>query len=153
MEKLKKYFRIALYIAIPLIFGGIGYILSGGTKIYGEINKPFFFFIFFLFPIVWTILYILMGVSHFMISKYKDNTKANVLYFTQLVFNAIWPLLFFRWKMFLISSIWLLVLLLLVLSMKKEFIKLDKTAGNLQIPYVIWLIFATILNFSIYFLN
>ena len=145
--------KLIIYILIPLIVGFIGSFLGGSTEIYKEINTPPFAPPSFLFPIVWTILYVLMGISSYMISKEKDSEKALKIYFTQLAVNMLWPLFFFRFRWFLFSSVWLVLLVGLIIYMIFEFKKLNKTAAYLQIPYVLWCSFATILNISIYALN
>lgn len=104
-----------------------------------------------LFPIVWTILYILMSISLYLSSKY-DNEVYKV-YGIQLVLNSLWSPLFFMFKTYLFSTIELIVLLFIVIIMMYQMYLKNKTAGYLQIPYVIWLIFALFLNVSIFILN
>lgn len=104
-----------------------------------------------LFPIVWTILYILMSISLYLSSKY-DNEVYKV-YGIQLVLNSLWSPLFFMFKTYLFSTIELIILLFIVIIMMYQMYLKNKTAGYLQIPYVIWLIFALYLNVSIFILN
>ena len=104
-----------------------------------------------LFPIVWTILYILMSISLYLSSKY-DNEVYKV-YGIQLVLNSLWSPLFFMFKTYLFSTIELIILLIIVIIMMYQMYLKNKTAGYLQIPYVIWLIFALYLNVSIFILN
>ena len=104
-----------------------------------------------LFPIVWTILYILMSISLYLSSKY-DNEVYKV-YGIQLVLNSLWSPLFFMFKTYLFSTIELIILLFIVIIMMYQMYLKNKTAGYLQIPYVIWLIFALFLNVSIFILN
>lgn len=146
----KKFIK---YLSIPLLSGFIGYLLGGNTQLYSSIIKPPFAPPPILFPIVWTILYILMGISSYIISNNSNNSKALQIYYIQLIVNSLWSLLFFRFNLFLFSSLWILLLLGLVIYMFYLFFKINKTAALLQIPYIIWLIFAGILNFSIYALN
>ena len=145
--------KLIFYIALPLVVGFIGNLLGGGNEIYTQINKPPFAPPGFLFPIVWSILYVLMGISSYMISKEKNNNLALTIYFIQLGINALWSLFFFRLNWFLFSSLWLVVLLCLIIYMIYEFVKLNKVAGYIQIPYSLWVAFAFILNASIYLLN
>ena len=104
-----------------------------------------------LFPIVWTILYILMSISLYLSSKY-DNEVYKV-YGIQLVLNSLWSPLFFMFKTYLFSTIELIILLFIVIIMMYQMYLKNKVAGYLQIPYVIWLIFALYLNVSIFILN
>lgn len=150
---MKKYKKLIIFILIPLVVGFIGNLLGGDTDIYNKIKTPPFAPPGLLFPIVWTILYTLMGISSYMISKEKGNKKALTVYFVQLGINALWSLFFFRLNWFLFSSLWLVLLLCLIIYMIYEFAKLNKTAAYLQIPYSIWVLFALILNSSIYILN
>lgn len=150
MKKIKK---IAIYILVPLIIGFIGYLLGGKTEIYSSINKPSFAPPSFIFPIFWTMIYILLGIGAYIISNFKDNTKALTIYYIGLFINALWSLFFFRLNLFLFSAFWILLLLFIIAYMFILFIKINKTAAYLQIPYILWLIFAFILNYAIYILN
>ena len=100
------------------------------------------------FPIVWTILYIIMGYSF-----YKQNEQNKTIYYTQLVVNGLWSIFFFVFKWYLFSFIWIILLILLVFIMIKEFYKVNKLSGLINIPYLIWLIFAAYLSFGVYLLN
>lgn len=104
-----------------------------------------------LFPIVWTLLYILMSISLYLSSKY-DNEVYKV-YGIQLILNSLWSPLFFMFKTYLFSTIELIILLFIVIIMMYQMYLKNKIAGYLQIPYVIWLIFALFLNVSIFILN
>lgn len=144
-------------ILIPIIAGSIGFLLSGNnTQIYNSINKPSFAPPGFLFPIAWSILYILMGISYYLIINSKDSSyKKNsiIVYYIQLILNSLWSLIFFRLKLFAIGFLWILVLIVLVIIMISNFSKCNKTAAYLQIPYLLWLIFAAILSYSIFNIN
>ena len=143
-------------IIIPLAVGGISSILTRNSmEIYASSNQPWFAPPGFLFPIVWTILYILMGISAYMILKSKSDLqfKAIVVYSFQLLVNFIWPLIFFNARMYLFAFFWLIILLILVLIMTILFYKINKVSAYLQIPYILWLIFASVLNFNVYLLN
>ncbi len=124
-------------------------------KTYNEIIMPPLAPPAILFPIVWTILFILMGVSSYLIciSYSDDKTKALAIYAAQLVLNFIWSPVFFGLNMYLLALVILLVLWGMVLWMILEFYKIDKLAAFLQIPYILWLTFAAYLNFTIYILN
>lgn len=153
--KTKKIIYIVLSILIPLAIGFIGNMLGGSMALFDNIQKPWYAPPAILFPIVWGILYILMGISSYLVciseSKYKK--IGLIFYAIQLVVNALWTMIFFRFENFLFAFIWLLILLALVIIMLFYFYKSDKKAFYLQIPYLIWTIFALILNYSIYTLN
>lgn len=142
-----------IFLIIPLLVGFIGNILGNSNMGYETINKPSFTPPGILFPIVWTILYLLMGISSYIVYKKEKSIKSLSIYFVQLFFNMTWTLFFFNFKTYLFSFIWLLVLLTLVIIMTYKFYKINKPAALLQIPYILWLIFASILNLNIYILN
>lgn len=149
--------KLLISLAIPLAAGGIGYLLSGNnTQIYESIVRPEFAPPGFIFPIAWSILYILMGISYYLVVT-SNNTevrkKSLNVYYTQLILNSLWSLIFFRFRLFLIGFLWVLALIGLVLYMIYLFKKSNKVAGYLQIPYILWLLFAGALSFSIYRLN
>ena len=108
-----------------------------------------------VFPIVWAILFILMGVSAALIrdSGTKDRGGALAVYAAQLAVNFIWPIIFFGAGKYLLAFFWLLLLLALVIIMIVKFRKIRPLAGTLQIPYLLWLIFAGYLNFAVWLLN
>lgn len=151
MSKLKVY---AKSILIPIIVGGIVGIIISGSIDYNVLQKPFLAPPSIVFPIVWTILYILMGVSYGMLlSKDLVDSKVNFIYYLQLFVNAMWSIFFFTLKWRLFAFLWIILLAILVIIMIIEFYKKDKLAGLLQIPYLIWILFASYLNISIYLLN
>lgn len=150
-------FKKLLYsLAIPIAAGGIGYLIGGSNQIYDSINRPSFAPPGIIFPIVWSILYILMGISYYLIITSKDSKfkkTSIIIYFIQLILNIFWTLIFFKLKLFLLGSFWIVALIILVSYMIYTFFKVNKTAAYLQIPYLLWLIFACILSFTIYTLN
>jgi tryptophan-rich sensory protein len=152
MINLKK---LIISIFIPLAAGGLGFLLGGKPEIYNAIVKPSFSPPGWVFPVAWTILYILMGISFYIVynsdSIYRK--RAIIVYFIQLTVNMLWSLLFFRLHLYLISALWIVLLILLVAYMVYLFFKINKKAGYLQIPYLLWLTFACVLNFAVYFLN
>lgn len=109
----------------------------------------------YLFPIVWTLLFLLMAVSAAMIYDSEDVTAAKSLfmYTVQLTLNFWWCVLFFGFRLYFVSFIWLLILLLTVFMMTVLFFRISRFAGILQIPYILWLAFAAYLNFGVWFLN
>ena len=151
MPKFKIYLKSIL---IPLILGGIvGFIISGSTD-YNSLIQPELAPPAILFPIVWTILYFLMGLSYGIITIYSDlDSDVKTIYYSQLIVNLIWPIIFFVMKNRLLALIWIILLLILIIIMIIKFYKKNKVASLIQIPYLLWTIFATYLNFSIYLLN
>lgn len=154
--KLKKYLPYIISIGIPLAIGGISSIFTiKGMPFYKQQIKPWFTPPEILFPIVWSILYILMGISAARIWKSNSPKKKNALqiYAVQLMVNFFWSVLFFGLHQYFLAFLWLLLLIVLIVKMIRAFSAIDRTAARLQIPYLIWCCFAAILNFSIWFLN
>ena len=104
-----------------------------------------------LFPVVWTILFVLMGVAAYLvyISDSPDKNETLKLYLVQLLVNFGWSIIFFNWNAYFLAFTWLLLLLYLVYLTAKEFYEINKTAGLLMVPYIIWLIYAGYINLSI----
>ena len=151
MSKIKIY---AKSILIPVIIGGvIGLIISKSID-YNSLQKPPLTPPSILLPIVWTILYVLMGISYGILdSKSLIELKTKIIYSLQLFVNATWSLIFFTLKWRLFAFIWIIILNILVIVMIIDFFKKNKTAGLLQIPYLLWIIFASYLNLGVYLLN
>ena len=151
MSKFKVY---AKSIIKPLIVGGvIGFLISGSMD-YSSLTKPFLSPPNIIFPIVWTILYTLMGVSYGILkSNLLIDTQIKFIYYLQLLFNALWPIVFFVLKWRLFAFIWILVLDIFIIIMIKKFYTKNKISGLLQIPYLLWSLFASYLNLFIYLLN
>lgn len=141
-----------IYIFHPLLFGFI-ISLFLNADIYPLLNKPPLSPNTILFPIIWSILYLIMGISFYIISYDNSRKKAQYLFYFQLFVNLAWPILFFNFNLYLFSNIWLLLLIILVINMILEFMKIKKVAGLLNIPYLIWLLFAFYLNLGVYLLN
>lgn len=156
MKKEIKTYIVA--IIIPLLVGGLSALLTmGSMDIYSSIIRPPLSPPAIVFPIVWTVLYILMGISSAMIynSDATEGEKKNALtvYAIQLIINFFWSIIFFNLRAYLFSFILLVVLWILVLVMILKFAKINKTAAILQIPYLLWLTFAGYLSLMIYILN
>lgn len=141
-------------ILTTVILGGIvGFIISGFID-YNSLQKPPFAPPAFLFPIVWTILYILMGVSYGILKiNNLVNSKINLIYYSQLIVNLLWPIAFFVFKWSFFAFLWILLLVVLVIKMIIEFYNKNQLSGLLQVPYLLWLFFATYLNLGVYLLN
>lgn len=150
----------ALIISI-IIAEGIG-LFSGflgmsNSKTYMEFNKPSFSPPGWVFPIVWTILFLLMAIAAYRIwimGKQGENVeKAVKLYTLQLILNFLWTIIFFRFKLYGAAFFELLLLLIIVIMTTFEFNKFDKLAAYLMVPYILWLSFAGVLNYTIWMLN
>lgn len=151
MSKFKIYLKSIL---LPLILGGLVGLITSGKMDYNLLTKPFLAPPGIVFPIVWSILYLLMGISYGLLKTTNTNTElTQKSYYWQLIINLIWPILFFVCKWRLIAFIWIILLLLAVINMIYQFYHAYKTAGILQIPYLVWVTFATYLNLFFYLLN
>lgn len=151
MSKFKIY---AKSILIPVVVGGIVGLLISGSIDYDTLEKPLLAPPSLAFPINWTILYVLMGVSYgVLISNSLVDARINFIYYLQLFFNALWPIAFFILKWRLFAFFWIIVLAILIAIMVVKFYDKNKVAGLLQIPYLLWTLFATYLNLFIYLLN
>ena len=143
-----------LLCIIITFFIGSFFSLFIGSNSYVDLNKaidvPGY-----IFPIVWSILYLLMAISLYIVyESYGYNKKdAIIFYFLQLLINSLWTLIFFGFKLYLFGFIWILLLIILVIIMIIKFYKINKIAGLLNIFYLFWLIFASVLNLSVFILN
>lgn len=144
--------ELIIAILIPLAVGSISSLISANMLNYPMIPETPLSPPAIVFPIVWTILYILMGISSYIIynSKSPDKNEALKLYALQLFFNFAWSILFFNFSQYFLSFLWLIALIILIILMIVAFYKIKPLAAYLQIPYLLWCIFAAILNFLIY---
>lgn len=151
----KQWKTLITCIAVPLAAGGLSALLTRNSmQTFDSINKPGLAPPGWLFPIVWTVLYILMGIASYpIVTSKKANGSALITYALQLIFNFLWSILFFNERLYLFSFIWLVILWLLILKTTVQFFKISKLSGYLIIPYLLWVAFAGYLNFSIYLLN
>lgn len=153
--KIRNKSALIISILIPLAIGSISALLSGNMSSYSMLVKPALSPPGFVFPIVWTILYILMGISSYIVysSNSPNKSKALLLYSVQLFFNFCWSIIFFRMELYFFALIWIIALVLIIIIMIKQFHIVSPRAAYLQIPYLIWCIFAVYLNFAIFILN
>lgn len=145
-------------IAIPLLVGILASVLTGGgMETFQSLNKPALSPPGWFFPIVWTILYVLMGIAFYLIMQSgkddEDVNRAAFLYGAQLIVNFFWPIIFFGLEWYGIAFLWLVLLWILILLTIIQFNKISKTASYLMIPYLIWVTFAGYLNLAIWLLN
>lgn len=155
-KRIKPYI---ISIAIALLVGGMSALLTmGNMDIYNGIQTPPLSPPSILFPIVWTVLYVLMGISAAIVFTHQDNNSFEVesglrSYGLSLLFNFLWSIIFFNLKWFGIAFFWLLALLFFIVKTIVSYYKVNKLAAYLQIPYTVWVIFAGYLNFGIWMLN
>ncbi len=152
---MKNIVRNLFYLFLPLAIGGIvGAIISSSID-YQTLNQPPFAPPAFLFPIAWSILYLLMGIAYYLFQNnvYKNKSKEVFVYYLQLFVNALWSILFFVFKWRLFSILWIVLLLILVFILILLFNKKYRTSAYLLIPYLLWLVYATYLNIGVYILN
>ena len=146
-----------LALAIPLAVGGLATLLSGGMDTYKVINQPPLSPPAWLFPLVWTALYLLMGEASYRVyASGQEPTqirKALTAYGVQLGLNFLWPLVFFGGKMYLTAFIVLVAMWVAIVVTMRRFMKLDEKAGDLLIPYLLWVSFAAYLNLGVFLLN
>lgn len=148
--------KLTASIAIGLGTGLLSVLLTlGNFKAYSALLQPPLAPPGWLFPVVWTILYILMGVSAYLVYECDTEEKyiGLAVYVLQLIFNFLWLIIFFNIRNLLFAFVWLVFLWVLVLAMAISFYKVNKTAGLLQIPYLLWVTFAGYLNIALYILN
>ena len=154
-QKIKIY---GIGITIPLAVGGLAAFLTRGSMdIYDKINQPFLAPPSWVFPVAWTVLYILMGIGSAMVYKSDasadDKKQALRLYGINLIVNFFWSIIFFNLGAFLGAFLWLMLLIFIITKMISAFYKIKPVAAYLQIPYVIWCCFASYLNASIWLMN
>ena len=172
---------LAVSILVPLAVGtAAGLLTMGGMKQFAVLNKPPLSPPAWLFPVAWTILYTLMGISSYLIyvsgekkqknedskvnslngKRESENTKENTdreqalaTYGYQLIVNFLWPVFFFNFQWYFFSFLWLVLLWILVAKMILEFGEISKAAAFMNVPYLLWLSFAGYLNLGIWLLN
>ena len=153
MIKLKP---LLLSLLISLGTGGLAALFTGNSmEFYQSLKQPPLSPPGWVFPLAWTILYSLMGVAAYLVWMRDSTGRNGALFFygLQLIFNFVWPLLFFNARAYLASLIWLLLLWVLILITTARFFQETKAAGWLMIPYLLWVAFAGYLNAGVWLLN
>ncbi|WP_455557699.1 TspO/MBR family protein [Agathobaculum hominis] len=136
---------------LPLAVGGAAAVLTMDAMAqYSALPQPPFAPPAWVFPAVWTVLYLPMGAASRRVHRLgtQESRNALMLYYVQLAVHFVWPLLYFRAQEYAVAFWWLLLLLALVLAALSAFSRLDKAAGRLLMPYAAWLLFAAYLNYS-----
>ena len=147
-----------LLVVTPLLIGIASSILTRDMMLeYGNLNKPFLAPPTILFPIAWTVLYLLMGIGAALIyskEEYKGNRSTGItLHIAQLILNFFWSIIFFNMGQYYFAFVWLVILWLVVFSMLMNYRKISQTAFFLNVPYIVWLTFAGYLNLAVAILN
>ena len=151
---MNKIIKSTFYLFFPLLIGGIVGFLIQDSIDYTILVKPPLAPPKIIFPIAWTIIYILMGISYFIYKKNGNNDKLDkTIYYIQLFVNTLWSIIFFIFKLRFISVLWILLLDILVIFLIYLFFRKNKWTAYLQIPYLLWILFATYLTIGIYLLN
>lgn len=148
--------ELLIFIFSTELVGVLSGLIAGNSfGTYSEISKPPLSPPSWLFPLMWAILYAIMGASAYIVYyNDRENRRNNlILYGIQLFFNFIWSIIFFRFQLFGVSSAIIFILIALVIRMIMQFRKSNRIAGYINIPYLIWLIFALYLNIGIFILN
>ena len=149
--------KLLICLAIPLAVGGLSALVSGGMSEYESLVKPPLSPPGWLFPIVWSVLYLLMGYASYRIATAKADQSeiknALTLYGVQLLLNFLWSPVYFglQWRLaafFILLALWVAILLTI-----RAFSRIDETASDLLLPYVLWVTFAAYLNLGTYLLN
>lgn len=157
MKKI-KWKTLIIAVLLPLTVGGLSALLTmDGMKYFDTFVKPPLSPPAWLFPVVWTVLYILMGVASYLVleSHVDREVKESALgaYLVQLLFNFLWSIIFFNLGLYYFAFVWLLALLALIILTTVRFYSIDKRAAYLMIPYIAWVTFAGYLNLGIAYLN
>ena len=149
--------KLLICLAIPLAAGGLGTLLSGGMDTYKALNQPPLSPPGWVFPIVWSVLYLLMGYASYRVlmsgAEKEDIRKALTFYGIQLFLNFLWPIVFFGLQWYFAAFVLLLVLWAFIYLTMHFFGMIDDTAENLLIPYLLWVTFAGYLNLGVALLN
>lgn len=143
-----------LYILTPLIGGSIVGLIINKSIDYNYLVNPPLSPPSYLFPIVWSVLYLLIGTSYYIYRKNNnDNPLTIKLYYIQLILNYLWPIIFFTLKLRTLAVIWIIILAITIIYLMIRFYKEERTIFYLFIPYILWVLFATYLNIGIVVLN
>ena len=150
--------RLLLCLAVPLMVGAAaGLLTQNSMETFEALKQPPLSPPGGLFPVVWTALYLLMGISSYLVcvsdAAREEKSRALWAYGVQLAFNFLWPIFFFNLAWYLFAFAWLVVLWILILITALRFRRIRSLAGRLLIPYLLWVAFAGYLNLGIYLLN
>ena len=154
MSERKNLTNLLLFIVTPELTGVLSALLSGGfSDFYAQMKEPPLLPPSWLFPVVWTVLYALMGISAYLVYSSDKDSGCLKIYAAQLAVNFIWTIIFFRFRALWLSFAVIILLWILILAMIRCFCKVRKSAAFLNIPYLLWVTFAAYLTLSIAVLN
>lgn len=158
VKQRSRIFTLITAVAIPLFVGGFSaFLTAGDMKIYGTMDRPPLAPPGWLFPIVWTILYAVMGFASYLVytsdAEPEEKRRALLLYGAQLAMNLFWSTLFFTYRRYLIAFIWLFVMWLLILIATLRFWRIRRSAGLMMAALLVWTTFAAYLNMTSYVLS
>ena len=146
-------YRKLFYLFLPIILGSlVGFIINGYID-YNSLAKPFLAPPSWIFPVMWSIIYLLMGISYYIYRKDDEDTIVSIIYYIQLFVNLLWSIIFFVFKFRLFACVWIVLLDVFVLFMIYLFWNKKRLSAYLNIPYMLWILFATYLTIGIYLLN
>lgn len=149
--------KLLVCLGVPLAVGGLSALLSGGMGDFDQLRQPPFSPPGWLFPVAWTILYLLMGYASYRVltadGAPQEKKKALLLYGVQLLLNFLWSPVFFGLEWRLVALIILIALWIAIYLTIRAFSKMDERAGDLLLPYILWVTFAGYLNLGVYLLN
>lgn len=151
---MKNILRSAFYLFLPIVLGSIvGFLISGHID-YMSLTQPPLAPPKLAFPIAWSIIYLLMGISFFLFKRdFPNDLKVDLVYYIQLFINLLWSIIFFIWKARLFASFWIVLLDIVVIYLIYLFYQRKRISAYLNIPYLLWILFATYLTIGIYILN
>ncbi len=149
---------LLIFIVSAELTGAVSALLSGRfSSLYAEIRNPPLSPPGWVFPVVWTLLYALMGLGAYLVFRNEDfgteRSTALGIYVIQLGVNFLWSIFFFRFRLFGVAAFTALILAVLVAAMVLSFRKISRTAAVLNIPYLLWSVFAAYLAFGVWILN
>lgn len=146
--------KAALLTALPLVVGGLSAAIAGDMSkvdyVQPPLSPPAW-----VFPVAWTVLYLMMGFASYLVYRDCDYLLNDAMkcYFYQLFVNFTWSIVFFRFEFYAAAVVVLIALLLLTIGTTAQFFSINKTAGKLMVPYIVWLIYALYLNVGVALLN
>jgi tryptophan-rich sensory protein len=141
------------YLFFPLLLGSLVGVIISGSIDYKDLIQPYGAPPSWLFPVMWSIIYLLMGISYYLLKQDNDNEVLSKIYYIQLGVNLLWSIIFFVFKLRLVACLWIILLDILVGLMIYWFYNTKKVSGYLNFLYMGWILFATYLTIGIYILN
>lgn len=149
--------KLLICLGLPLAVGGLSTLVSGGMDLYGQLVKPPLSPPGWVFPVVWSVLFLLMGYASYRVltadAPKEEKRRALIFYGVQLSLNFLWSPVFFGLGRLLLAFAILVALWVMILLTGNLFSQIDKTAGKLLVPYLLWVTFAGYLNFAFFLLN